>query len=101
MTDRHDQGLSRRRFLTRLALGVSGLSALAAIPGWVWRSPRSADATSQPDTLSSAPETPVVAYVRDAAKGEVVLMVGTKEVIRKDPGLASHLVRSCDASCDV
>lgn len=46
----------------------------------------------------SPPKTiPSVAYVRDAAKGEVVLMVGSKEVVRHDPELVAYLGRCCES----
>lgn len=35
---------------------------------------------------------PVIAYVSDARKGEVVVMVGTREIVRRDAGLVARLV---------
>lgn len=35
---------------------------------------------------------PVVAYVRDRAKGEVALFIGTREIIRRDPDLVARLL---------
>lgn len=89
--------VSRRRFLRTTAAGLTALGTMAAVPSWVSGGRAEAAAVEQSETAGYIPDTPVVAYIRDAARGEVVLMVGTKEVIRKDPGLVSHLVRSCDA----
>ena len=36
-----------------------------------------------------------MAYVRDAAAGEVVLMTGTAEVVRHDPRLVAYLLQCC------
>jgi hypothetical protein len=35
---------------------------------------------------------PLIAYVSDARKGEVVVMVGTSEIVRRDAGLVARLV---------
>lgn len=91
--------LSRRKFLATSALGLTAAGAAAAAPGWVLtRFQPGGDA----EVISSQPVdpehgAPLVAFVRDASKGEVVLMVGEKEIVRKDPALVAHLVRCCQA----
>jgi hypothetical protein len=44
----------------------------------------------------AAPPEPVMAYLRDAARGEVTVMSGTTETTYKDPILAQRLVDAAD-----
>lgn len=100
MARRRDQGLSRRRFLKGTALGVAGLGVMALTPVWssdgTANGPSEPEAAARPNKGGAQHSGPIVAYVRDAAKGEVVLMVGTREVVRRDPALASRLVECCE-----
>lgn len=76
---------TRRGFLALSAMGVVAVaaapSALAARP-----TPEATDATS---TASG----PVVAYVHDAARGEVSVMRGEREVVVHDPALVRLITR--------
>ncbi|MBI1884905.1 MAG: hypothetical protein HYS09_01075 [Chloroflexi bacterium] len=67
-----------------------------AAPIWALRAAEGGATATRSDEPGGGLSAPLVAYVRDAARGEVVFMVGTKEVVRKDPGLVSHLVRCCE-----
>ncbi len=91
-----DGEVSRRGFLARTMALTTAVGLIAAAPAWALRTLGEARAAAQPDEAGSALSAPLVAYVRDVHKGEVVLMVGTKEVVRRDPGLVSRLVRSCE-----
>ena len=87
-------GLSRRSFVKRSLAGAAVLGAVAAVPGWLLGRSGGEElpaATNQSDGLGE----PVVAYVRDAERGEVVLLRGTREVVRQDRALASHLISCC------
>jgi hypothetical protein len=44
---------------------------------------------------------PIVAYVSDARKGEVVVMVGNREIVRRDAGLVARLVAIAKEATDV
>lgn len=92
-------GISRRKFLQRTAVGLTAAGAAAAAPAWVLTR---YDADGESEVISSQPGergagSPLVAYVRDASKGEVVLMIGTQEIVRRDPALVARLVRCCQA----
>ncbi len=78
---------SRRSLLK----GVAGASALAALPGLASLTP-AADWAAPSSEVAPTLDGPIVAYVRDAAKGEVVFMLGTREIVRKDPDLVSRLL---------
>jgi hypothetical protein len=45
-------------------------------------------------TKVSGKVTPSVVYIRDAAKGEVVFMVGTTQIVRTDRDLVEAITRS-------
>ena len=83
--------LSRRSFLKG-----AGVATGAAIIG---ASPLSAAAESEqaPELVanpSQLPKEPLVAYVRDAQKAEVTLLVGTDEVTYRDPSLVKRLMKA-------
>lgn len=80
---------SRRRFL-----GVAIGSTALAVAGVTSRARQGADETASQEALEDIPASsaPVLAYVRDASKGEVVFLVGTSELVRRDKRLASRLI---------
>jgi anaerobic selenocysteine-containing dehydrogenase len=80
--------LSRRSFLKGAGLatgaaviGASPLSAAAASDG-------TAEVVATPSSLEKEP---LVAFVRDARKDEVTVLMGTDEVTYRDPALAKRL----------
>lgn len=79
--------VSRRSFLKKTAAGAVAAGALAAAPSLLVVAEKTGFASD-----GAGVTTPLVAYIRDASKGEVVLMVGAKEVVRKDPNLARWLM---------
>ncbi|OGD12405.1 MAG: hypothetical protein A2W20_04450 [Candidatus Aminicenantes bacterium RBG_16_66_30] len=91
MAKRAERGLSRRGFLKGTAVGLGAVGLAAAAPAWMVASSghTAPQAVSKEDALP--PSGSLVAFVRDATKGEVVIMVGSKEVVRKDLALVSHL----------
>ena len=94
MANRAHRGLSRRKFLTGTAAGLGTLGMMAVAPAWALGASGHLAAPAESHDLGSTSSAPLVAYVRDAAKGEVVIMVGTREVVRKDPSLVSRLARA-------
>ena len=95
MSEDRGHGLPRRSFLKRGAAAAVGLGTFAAAPGWVLANWRGADHNASAPTNATTLETPMVAYVRDAAKGEVVLLVGETELVRTDRSLAAQLIACC------
>lgn len=82
--------LSRRKLLKTGSLGlVAGVAALSGIDRLV-SIPGAGFADAKPD-LSALGED-VVAHVRDASTGEVAIMVGTREVLHRDPQLVGRLL---------
>jgi hypothetical protein len=82
--------LTRGGFLKRTSVGAAALGALA-VPGLADHMVAAAHAAEASRTSQRGP---LVAYVRDVASGEVALLVGTREVVVRDPELVARLVRA-------
>lgn len=84
---------TRRTLLKAAAVGTAavGLAAAGPLTGMASASTAALEGTSSP----------VVAYVSDARKGEVVVMVGTREITRRDPALVARLVAIAKEARDV
>jgi len=94
MADSDRSKTTRRAFLKVAAAGAAAAGIVAAVPGMASGSPRE---VGSPQEIADMRELmadsggPLVAYVRNPAKGEVVVMLGEKEVVRRDFGLMSQL----------
>jgi hypothetical protein len=81
--------LSRRTVLKNGSLGViAGVAAVSGI-GKVVSIPGLGD-DGAPDL--SAVGSDVVAHIRDASTGDVAIMVGTSEVVTRDPKLVGRIL---------
>lgn len=74
--------LTRRGFVKTSAGAAAGVTFFGAL------------AAAQADAAAGRGSEPVVAFVSDPKSGEVSLMVGDREVVRRDPDLAARLVRA-------
>jgi hypothetical protein len=83
--------LNRRSFV-KVAGVATGAAALAVTPPLA----RAAiEGTSEHiDPTTDVPEEPVVAYVRDAQRGEVTVSQGTAEYTYRDRALVQKLLRA-------
>ncbi|TLZ97674.1 MAG: twin-arginine translocation signal domain-containing protein [Methanobacteriota archaeon] len=79
--------MSRRNFLRNAAMGAATVGALAAAPSVLGLTENVGADTSFGDG-----GVPLMAYVKDASTGTVVVMWGTKEIVTKDTSLASRLL---------
>ena len=77
--------LTRRGFVKSSAGAAAGVTFLGAL------------AAAQADAAAGNRAEPVVAFVSDPARGEIALMVGDQEVVRRDPDLAARLTRAAHA----
>jgi anaerobic selenocysteine-containing dehydrogenase len=85
--------LSRRSFV-KIAGAATGAAALAAAPP-IARAAMGDDDGAQPtEPTTGVPEEPLVAYVRDAQRGEVTVTSGTTEHTYRDRGLVRRLVQA-------
>jgi len=83
--------LSRRSFM-KVAGAATGAAAIAAAPP-IARAAMG-DGAEKIDATTDVPHEPVVAYVRDAARGEVTVSSGTVEHTYRDRALVQKLMRA-------
>ena len=83
---------TRRRFLKQSSVGVATVGVLAAAPRLAAvAAPANTSVTELSTTTMSGP---LMAYVRDLARGELGVLVGTREVILHDPDLVVRLLNA-------
>jgi anaerobic selenocysteine-containing dehydrogenase len=83
--------LSRRSFV-KIAGAATGAAALAATPPLARAAVGDGAEPTEPTT--GVPEEPLVAYVRDARRGEVTITAGTAEHTYRDRSLVQRLERA-------
>jgi hypothetical protein len=84
--------LSRRSFV-KIAGAATGAAALAAAPP-IARAGIGEEGAQHVDPTADVPEEPVVAYVRDAKRGEVTVTSGTAEHTYRDRALVRRMLRA-------
>jgi hypothetical protein len=85
--------MKRRALLTKAAAGTAAIGLAAT-----------AISTEKVERLRDAAQdigVPIVAYVTDPAKGEVVVMAGEREVVRRDAALVARLTAIAKEARDV
>jgi hypothetical protein len=85
--------MKRRALLTKAAAGTAAIGLAAT-----------AISTEKVERLRDAAQdlgSPIVAYVTDPANGEVVVMVGDSEVVRRDAALVARLTAIAREASDV
>jgi anaerobic selenocysteine-containing dehydrogenase len=84
--------LSRRSFM-KIAGGAAGAAALAGAPS-IARAAVGEEGAQPTHPTTGVPEEPVVAYIRDAERGEVTVAAGTAEHTYRDRALVQRLLRA-------
>lgn len=79
--------LTRQALLRQTAVGAATVGALAAVPGLT-----TAHAALREANAPTASHEPLVAYVHDTTRGELVILAGTREIIVRDRALVKRLV---------
>ena len=93
-------GVSRRTFLGRGLMAVAAAGVLSSVPGLSGllsageTEAPAADASVAGEAGGADLTEPLVAHVRDLSTGEISLFNGTREVIVRNPQLASQLARA-------
>ena len=97
--------ISRRNFLIKGGAGAAALGAVAVLPSVQRRigdadkadalkvNRPSATTAGAPSSSRTATEQ-LVAYIPDPKSGEIHYLVGTREVIHKDPALVAQMLRN-------
>lgn len=83
--------LSRRGFLEAAALG-SPAAVLAAYSIFASSNGRGSAGEGPAESSTVGTPVPLLAYIRDAASGELVVLVGAREVVHHDRVLTARLV---------
>ena len=86
---REDGGVTRLSFLKASAGAAAGAAAVG-VPAAAALSQDKQRAVTEPSTAN--PREPVMAYVRDAERGEVTVMSGMSETTYKDRSLVKRLL---------
>ena len=83
--------ISRRSFLGKASVVmVGGAAAVAGVDsGAAIASSRSAVGRLEP-----MPSEPIVAYVEDGQREEVTILVGSREIVHRDPDLVNRLLHA-------
>jgi hypothetical protein len=91
MADRktEDGGLTRLSFI-KASAGLAAGAAAIGVPAAAAISAEEKGVAIEPS--SSSPREPVIAYVRDAERGEVTVMSGTGETTYRDRALTRQLL---------
>jgi hypothetical protein len=85
--------VSRREFLQKGSVGVvAGVAAIGGLAELKTERAHAAKAHATHDQGIATSSDPVVAYVRPGGR-EVTIMVGTREVVHRDPELVRRLLR--------
>jgi hypothetical protein len=83
--------MNRRSLVKRAGAAVVGATALGAAGAPIaGAEPRAEEI----DPSGAVPSEPVVAYVRDAERGEVTVVAGERETTYRDPALVKRLVKA-------
>jgi hypothetical protein len=83
------QKVSRRKVL----IGASAGAVAVGAAGVIWGNAQSTSHQKAMQFAATLP-TPLTAYVRDASKGEVVLLANNKQVVIQDADLAARLLNA-------
>jgi hypothetical protein len=92
--------VSRRGFIAQTTASVATVGVLATMPMMALETetPQAASvasaATSEIAPALATMSEPVIAHVSDIATGEISLMVGTQEIVYRDPELVQRLLRA-------
>ena len=84
--------LTRRGFFKQTTASVATIGALTVLPGLA--ADPEAPEVAATDLSAAALSEPMIAHVRDFASGEISLLVGTQEIIYRDPELVMRLLRA-------
>jgi hypothetical protein len=98
MTDEKIEGgrrLTRSSFIKASAGAAAGVAAVS-VPGAAALSRDEVGVPTEPS--SPTPREPVIAYVRDAERGEVTVMSGTGETTYRDRRLVRRLLKAAPRS---
>ena len=87
-----DAGMTRLSFIKASAGAAAGVAAVGVPVGAAASSKEEVGVPTKPSTPT--PPEPIVAYVRNAERGEVTVVSGTSEMTYRDRALARRLLKA-------
>ena len=84
--------LNRRSFLKQTSVGAATLGLLSSVPVLAVISESPQDTI--PEVAHTTVNGPLIAHVSDVATGEVALLLGSREIIFRDPQLVARLIKA-------
>lgn len=86
--------LTRKGFLGKTSLGAAAIGAMVSVPGLahVTEADASPEFKLRPEDLQG----PLVAHVRNFKTGEIAVMVGTREIVYRDPQFVKRLLKAAN-----
>jgi hypothetical protein len=89
---------TRRGFLRRASIGTATIGVLSAVSSLTVACSPEQGSANQALTSTELAETgvngPVVAYIGDLTKGDINIMVGTREIIHRDPEIITRVLQA-------
>ena len=86
--------VSRRGFILKTSMGVATMGLFASAPTLAVEPEATDAAVTELSTSAAAISEPLIAHVSNLARGEISLLVGTQEIIYRDPELVLRLLRA-------
>ncbi len=84
--------LTRKGFLGKTSIGAAAIGAIATVPGIAHAS--EADTAHnlklRPEELTG----PLMVHVRNLKTGEIAVLVGTREIVYRDPQFVKRLLKA-------
>jgi hypothetical protein len=84
--------LTRKGFLGKTSMGAAAIGAIVSVPGLAHVT--EADAAPEFKLRREELESPLVAHVRNLKTGEIAVMVGTREIVYRDPQFVKRLLKA-------
>jgi hypothetical protein len=97
--DAEPRELNRRSFIMTSAGVATGAAVVGAPAAIALRGSDSPKVLREPS--SATPPEPIVAYVRDARRGEITVLSGTAETTYRDPALVERLVAAAQPEVSI
>jgi hypothetical protein len=84
--------LTRKGFLGKTSMGAAAIGAIVSVPGLahVTEADAAPELKLRPEDLAG----PLVAHVRNFKTGEIAVMVGTREIVYRDPQFVKRLLKA-------
>ncbi len=84
--------ITRRGLIKQASVGAATVGTLMAVPGL--SKAYASTALESADQKTASMQGSLVAHVRNVSTGEIALLVGTREIVIRDPDLVKRLLKA-------